>query len=107
MDQQFINQMQERLEQERIRLEAKLESGSGEFTNIGDDEEENVQEVETYDQSVAATRAFNDELGEVVAALQRIEQGTYGVCTQCGQAIGEARLEAFPAAMLCMTCAKQ
>ena len=32
---------------------------------------------------------------------------TYGVCEECGGAIAEARLEAMPAARLCITCASQ
>jgi DnaK suppressor protein len=43
-------------------------------------------------------------LGEVEAALARIEQGTYGICTNCGQPIDEKRLEAIPWAALCITC---
>ncbi len=116
MTQEFITKMQARLDEERQRLEVKLESGAGEidradgdaavaFPNIGDDEEDNAQEVEIYDQRIAVARTFTDELGEVVAALQRIEDNTYGVCTKCGQPIVEARLEAFPAAAKCSACA--
>lgn len=42
---------------------------------------------------------------EVQLALQRIEDGTYGECEQCGEAISSARLEAMPAARLCINCA--
>jgi DnaK suppressor protein len=42
---------------------------------------------------------------EVDAALVRVESGTYGVCEGCGADIGEARLDALPAARLCITCA--
>ena len=44
-------------------------------------------------------------LGEVDAAIVRLDTGTYGVCEGCGDAIGEDRLEALPAARLCITCA--
>ena len=37
-------------------------------------------------------------------ALERIDDGTYGVCESCGQPIGKMRLQAFPRATLCMTC---
>lgn len=37
-------------------------------------------------------------------ALKRIEEGTYGVCTECGELIGEARLRALPYAELCVKC---
>ena len=41
---------------------------------------------------------------EIDRALQKIEDGTYGVCEQCGQMIPDARLQALPYAALCVTC---
>jgi DnaK suppressor protein len=41
---------------------------------------------------------------EVLAALQRLEQGTYGKCERCGQDIVFERLEARPMARLCVSC---
>ena len=41
---------------------------------------------------------------EIDRALQKIEDGTYGVCEQCGQEIPEPRLQALPSAALCGTC---
>ena len=47
-------------------------------------------------------------LDEVVAALERFGAGSYGVCEVCGKPIGEARLEAMPAARFCIVdAAKQ
>jgi DnaK suppressor protein len=41
---------------------------------------------------------------DVVAALQRIDKGTYGKCTNCGRDIPPERLEAVPTASLCIDC---
>jgi RNA polymerase-binding transcription factor len=41
-------------------------------------------------------------LVEVEAALGRIDDGTYGLCTNCGRPIGEERLAAIPYATLCI-----
>jgi len=41
-------------------------------------------------------------LGEISAALDRIEAGTYGLCSECGEPIGEERLLAVPYATLCI-----
>lgn len=41
-------------------------------------------------------------LAEVRAALQRLDEGTYGLCTVCGQPIPEKRLEALPWVALCI-----
>lgn len=40
-------------------------------------------------------------------ALERLENGTYGVCEQCGEPIGKMRLQAFPRATLCMDCKRR
>jgi len=45
-------------------------------------------------------------LGEIDAALARIENGTYGTCTNCGKEIPVGRLEASPWASLCIDCAR-
>lgn len=42
---------------------------------------------------------------EVQHAIERLEAGTYGECTACGESINQARLEALPAAQLCINCA--
>ncbi len=46
------------------------------------------------------------ELKQVDEALARLEAGKFGVCTSCGNPIGEARLEALPYAPLCIGCAE-
>lgn len=45
---------------------------------------------------------LQEALDEVDAALVRLEAGSYGMCEICGKPIGAARLEAMPAARLCI-----
>jgi len=45
-----------------------------------------------------------DLLSQAEEALERIEDGTYGVCADCDSAIPVARLEALPHTKLCVTC---
>jgi DnaK suppressor protein len=50
---------------------------------------------------------LNRDVGEVRAldaAVERIEQGSYGICEDCGTDIAEGRLRAFPAALRCVRC---
>jgi DnaK suppressor protein len=55
-----------------------------------------------------ALRDHNQLLIEAVdAALARIDAGTYGTCTSCGQPIAKERLEALPAAAHCIECQKK
>ncbi|GAB2633839.1 hypothetical protein GCM10027068_11500 [Prescottella soli] len=44
------------------------------------------------------------EIDELDDALRRVEDGTYGVCIHCGNAIAEARLDALPATRTCIEC---
>lgn len=44
------------------------------------------------------------ELGDIEAALERIQAGTYGQCTDCGVTIPSARLSAYPTAKRCLAC---
>ena len=56
-------------------------------------------EVEDLRQSIASLQSDIDN------ALAKIDAGTYGICERCGRPIGEDRLEAMPAARLCIECA--
>lgn len=44
---------------------------------------------------------------DIIRALTRIEQGTYGICELCEEEIGLERLEASPVATLCIACKKR
>jgi DnaK suppressor protein len=45
-------------------------------------------------------------LGSIDAALERIQEGTYGKCVQCEGAISKARLNAIPYTPVCIKCAE-
>jgi len=46
-------------------------------------------------------------LGLIEASLERIEEGTYGQCEECGVKIPKSRLNAIPYATLCVRCASR
>ena len=58
----------------------------------------------TFDREMASSLEENSTrvLAEIDAALQRIDEGTYGLCVKCGKPIGVERLEALPWATLCI-----
>ena len=45
-----------------------------------------------------------ETLNKIAAALNRLEEGTYGYCYECGEEIGEQRLRALPFAARCKNC---
>ena len=62
--------------------------------------------TEAFDQAASLALHLNEQalLGQVEAALARMDKGEYGVCTRCGSAIDFARLKAIPHAELCIRC---
>jgi RNA polymerase-binding protein DksA len=63
----------------------------------------------TLDREIDYSLEENSEqvLRAIDAALQRIEDGTYGICETCGQPISEERLEAIPYATQCIDCRRK
>ena len=58
----------------------------------------------TFEREMASSLEENSTrvLAEIDAALQRIDEGSYGLCVKCGKPIGVERLEALPWATLCI-----
>lgn len=54
--------------------------------------------------AVALTVGAETALGEVLAALRRMDDGSYGSCQQCGGPIDLERLEVIPQTMHCLNC---
>ena len=65
--------------------------------------------TETVDREIDYTLEGNAEqvLASIDAALERIDEGTYGICQTCGKPISEERLEAIPYATQCIDCRRK
>jgi len=109
------DQARQRLEDERARLEGVRSTFADEqLTDLS--ELDSLGELSSYDQHQAdvGTETFErekdlsilerveSELADIEHALARLDDGTYGTCEACGRPIDEARLEAMPAARLCV-----
>ena len=103
-----LAQLRHALEQRQAALEEQL---SAELVTDGLP----VQEVETSPADKATNRLLNDlaieakehlaaQITAVHQALAKFDDGSYGMCEQCGNDIGFARLLARPEAALCITC---
>jgi DnaK suppressor protein len=66
---------------------------------------EQAVELENSETMVALEEELHEQEREVQRALARLEAGSYGTCTGCGEQIAEQRLQALPAAALCIGCA--
>ena len=59
----------------------------------------------TFDKAIAAIDAkLSAQLNAIASALERMDAGTYGECTDCGQDIAPARLQATPEVARCLPC---
>jgi DnaK suppressor protein len=106
-------QLRKELEAERASLIEELE-GYG-----ADPHSEKVDRIAGVDDNFADSAAATAERSEILAfiekarerlaavdtALQRMDEGGYGTCVDCGAEIPEARLEARPLSIRCVTCA--
>ena len=105
-----------RAEIERLRREAiagvRRAAGelSGEdadlFRDLGLTGDGAVAEAE-FERDVAGAGQVRAALTALVAAERRVAKGEYGLCEDCGESIGFARLEAQPSASRCVRCQEQ
>ena len=56
------------------------------------------------DQEVSLAQNSREMLDQAQLALRLFDSGDYGLCENCGNPIGKARLQAFPRATMCVTC---
>ena len=68
------------------------------------DRGEESNAVAQADVNAALLFHHRDELAEVEAALERINNGTYGICAKCREPMEPERLAAYPAAIRCIAC---
>ncbi|MER5865654.1 TraR/DksA family transcriptional regulator [Kitasatospora sp. NPDC002040] len=74
----------------------------------GDDQVDAGTKNISRESELSLANNARDSLAQTERALARLEGVGFGVCESCGQAVGKARLQAFPRATLCVTCkAKQ
>lgn len=66
--------------------------------------EHEIAPSEGIDTEISLEQEDNAQLHEIDAALERVKDGTYGTCRQCGKEIPASRLEAVPFATYCTRC---
>jgi RNA polymerase-binding transcription factor DksA len=109
LSESVLSDLRASLEQERSDLRARLAEmglGDGELSfdqNFADSSQVTAERGEVE----ALAGSLRESLNDVEAALVKLDNGTFGTCEGCGQAISPDRLEAKPAARLCMECASR
>jgi DnaK suppressor protein len=100
----------ERLEAMRAELVAREDDLPIRMENQDDDygsghhPGDDATELFMQERNIALRGVNADTIAEIDAALARLDAGVYGICEECGAAIGEERLEARPFATRCIAC---
>lgn len=117
---QFITEIKQHLLDDKVKFEKEL--GLVEAKNPNEADDLTVQfpdfDVEESDEGSSAAEVAEYELNlnveadlkkayrDTIAALKKIEDGTYGICKYCKKDIGEDRLRARPTSSSCVGCKK-
>ena len=102
--------LRDQLQEERQRVREQLANlGRGDAADLDFDENfaDSGQVTAERGEVDALSGQLNETLQDIEDALAKFDAGTYGECESCHQRIPEARLEAMPAARLCIACASQ
>ena len=108
MNSQSVRRFKERLVQQKKALEHSTLSAveQGRKTVAEDAQDTADQAVFSYQKELLFTRGTHDhgQLAMVKGALERLKEGGFGECVQCGTQIGAKRLEALPWTPYCIDC---
>jgi DnaK suppressor protein len=110
-----IDELRRALRERRAEIEGEVERMSSELRAIGTDQEDergglgnhladdgsNVMEAERL---TTISADFTEIVSQIDAALERMDNGTYGTCQRCGKPVNQERLEAFPYVAYCIDC---
>jgi DnaK suppressor protein len=115
MDETTLATLREELRQDRAHQVEFLEEHGADL--YGDDVADLQVGNDGFADAAQATEERSELLGQIEAsrdrlqlidrALERIGEGTYGVCSSCGDEIPGARLEVRPLSVRCVACAAQ
>ncbi len=83
---------------ENVKMEKEhLQEAIADMYDLADDERERQLSILLCDRD-------REKLNQIDEALERIENGSYGICEECGCKISEKRLEVMPFARYCVPC---
>jgi DnaK suppressor protein len=107
LDKEFVDKQRERLEELRVELARMVEGleedqqdraeSEGDMTE--NDSGDMSQSLFTREMDATVEQTLEKRLESVDRALQKIEEGTYGICDDTGEPIPRGRLEAIPEAI--------
>ncbi len=111
---ELLNELRLHLESEKRKLVRQMSELSAQdpFSdpdrvndNAASDSE--ASEESSHDRFAALLDALKAKVSDIDSALTRIDSGTYGFCSNCGEMIDTDRLAILPTATLCLSCERK
>ncbi|MEV7126366.1 TraR/DksA C4-type zinc finger protein [Streptomyces sp. NPDC093260] len=107
-----VDEARAELQSETERLRTEITSSEESLAGLmrdsgdgaGDDDADTGTKNITREHEMALAANAREMLVQTERALDRLDAGTYGLCENCGDPIGKARMQAFPRATLCVEC---
>ncbi len=98
--------VRQRLEERRLELQQQIDGNDNLDYDPGTnpDQTELAQDYPMQERDTGVQEINEQQLAQVEEALHRLENGEYGICSNCGQPIAPERLEIMPEATLCVRC---
>jgi DnaK suppressor protein len=105
MDKKLLQEIKNQLLKTRESLLKSFKKPFAEFPvkEVGDSIDNAFDSIEK-ETTFEATDNARNSLNEIDIALQKIEQGKFGVCEKCKKYISDARLKVLPTSRLCIKC---
>lgn len=101
-----LESIKHNLQERKRELEEKLSRLARE--KVSDDQVQDPGDQALSSTMEALKLSFQDsevdEYNRIVQALKKIDEGTYGICADCGGPISEKRLKSYPNAGRCLIC---
>lgn len=106
MNQTWPADLRDKLEQQKAELNERVSKIKNDVTSgLDPDSKEQATQLENSEVLDALANEGLAEIAKINAAMQRMDNGTYGTCTVCDVAIDQRRLEARPYSSRCIACA--
>ena len=106
MEPSWPKELREQLEQKRAELNERVNKIKTDITGgLDPDSKEQAAQLENAEVLDALANEGVEELGKISSALQRMDEGTFGICTNCGENIDNRRLDVRPFSSKCISCA--
>ena len=107
-----LREVRAELEQDIEQLRREVQHAQSDLVDLmrdsgdgaGDDQADAGAQTSEREQEISLANNAREMLEQSEHALERLDDGTYGICESCGNPIGKLRLQAAPRATLCMPC---